>query len=78
MLNFKTIINLAIIFLAATVPALAATEGRESPGQLIVWIFLGCCALIITAQTLPLIRNLRKQAKIAKNQAKAAEVPPAQ
>lgn len=61
--------------LSTTLPALAAAEGREPPGQQIVWIFLSCCALIIIAQFVPLIINLKKQANVAKQHAKAAKEP---
>lgn len=60
--------------LAATIiPALAAAEGRNNPSEPIVWGFLGFCALIIIAQVAPLIRNLRKQSRIAAEQTKAVK-----
>lgn len=60
--------------LAATIiPALAADEGRSNPSDPIVWGFLGFCALIIIAQIAPLIRNLKKQSKIAAEQAKTVK-----
>lgn len=52
--------------LALTViPAMAVTEGRNHSSDYLVWGFLGCCALIIVAQIVPLFRNARKQSKEA-------------
>lgn len=67
-----------IILLIATlaisvIPALAVTEGRSHPTDFLVWGFLGCCALIIVAQVLPLIRDFRKQSKQAAEQKKISE-----
>ena len=64
-----------IILLVATlaitvIPAMAVTEGRSNPSEFLVWGFLGCCALIIVAQVAPMIRNFRKQSKIAAEQTK--------
>lgn len=64
-------ITLLFAILAITViPALAVTEGRNHSPDFFVWGFLGCCALIIVAQVVPLIRNVRKQSKIAAEQTK--------
>ncbi len=42
-----------IIGLIAPATAFASTAGREDSSGLFVWIFLGFCALIITAQVVP-------------------------
>ena len=66
-----------IILLLATlaitvIPALAVTEGRNLPTDFLVWGFLGCCALIIVAQVVPMILELRKQTKLATEQKKVS------
>jgi hypothetical protein len=69
---FKII--LLFVTLAITViPALAATEGRSHPTDFFVWGFLGCCALIIVAQVVPMILEFRKQLKQAAEQKKIPE-----
>jgi hypothetical protein len=62
------------ILAATAIPAVAATESRGNSSESIVWGFLGLCALIIIAQIAPMIRNLRKQSKIAAEQTKAAKL----
>jgi len=52
------------------IPALAATEERSHAPEFFIWGFLGCCALIIVSQVVPLIRNVRKQSKIAAEETK--------
>ena len=66
-------ILVSAILSATAIPALAATEERGAPDNLVVWMFLGLCALIIVAQITPLIRNVRKQSKLASEQTKASE-----
>ena len=66
-------ILMSAILSTMAIPALAATEERGNPDNLVVWMFLGLCALIIVAQIAPLIRNVRKQTKLASEQAKAPE-----
>lgn len=61
------------ILTATAIPALAASEGRGNPADPIVWGFLGFCALIIIAQIAPLVRNLKKQSKIAAEQTNTAK-----
>ena len=57
------------ILATTALPAFAATEGRSNPTDLIVWGFIGFCALIVIAQITPQIRsNLNKQSKIAAEQ----------
>ena len=43
-----------VALLASAAPALAAT-GREDSSGLVVWIFLGFCALIVIAQLMPAV-----------------------
>lgn len=67
------IIMISSFLAASVIPALAEAESRSNPSEPIVWGFLGFCALIIIAQVAPLIRNLKKQSKIAADQTKTAE-----
>jgi hypothetical protein len=73
----STLTKIAMIsnILAATaIPAVAAAESRSNSSESIVWGFLGLCALIIIAQIAPMIRNLRKQSKMAAEQTKTAKL----
>jgi len=64
-------IILLLVTLTITVnPVLAAAEERNHTPDFFVWGFLGCCALIIVSQVVPLIRNVRKQSSIAAEQTK--------
>jgi hypothetical protein len=72
----SVLIKIILLFATLTItviPALAVTEGRSHPPEFFIWVFLGCCALIIVAQVAPLIRNVRKQSKIAAEQTKAVK-----
>ena len=72
----STLIRILLIVVTLTIsaiPALAVTEGRNLPTDFLVWGFLGCCALIIVAQVVPMILELRKQAKLAAEQKKLPE-----
>jgi hypothetical protein len=60
----KNILLFTILAITA-IPAQAVSEGRNHSSDFFVWGFLGCCALIIVAQVMPLIRNARKQSKAA-------------
>lgn len=55
------------------IPALAVPDSRSLPTDFLVWIFLGCCALIIVAQVVPMILEFRKQTKLAAEQKKIPE-----
>jgi hypothetical protein len=44
--------------LAAATPVLAAGAVREDHSGLVVWVFLGFCALIVVAQLLPAVLML--------------------
>lgn len=52
--------------------AWASAGGREDHSPLVVWAFLGFCALIVVAQLLPAIRSAR-QAAAAKRTVNAEE-----
>jgi hypothetical protein len=65
----KIILFVATLAITA-IPALAVTEGRSHPSEFFVWAFLGFCALIIVGQVVPMIRNIRKQSRIAAEQTK--------
>jgi hypothetical protein len=70
-MSVLTRIILFFATLAITViPARAVTEGRSHPTEFLVWAFLGCCALIIVAQIVPMIRDFRKQSRTAAEQSK--------
>lgn len=43
--------------------SLAAVNLREDRSSLVIWAFLGFCALIVIAQVLPAIRSARRAAK---------------
>ncbi|MEJ2698646.1 MAG: hypothetical protein P8Z70_03155 [Desulfuromonadales bacterium] len=62
----KTRANLTVVVLTlwGLVPAaIAAPAGREDNSSLVVWVFLGFCALLVVAQLLPAIRNARLTAR---------------
>ena len=74
MLTAAARITMILSILATTaIPAFAATEGRGNPTDLIVWGFIGFCALIIIAQVAPLLRNVNKQSKAAAEQSKTVK-----
>ncbi len=54
------------IGLAVEGAALAAPAARQDNSSLVVWLFLGFCALIVVAQIVPLLRNLRLFARQSK------------
>jgi hypothetical protein len=57
-------LTVAVLSLWGLVPAaFAAPQGREDNSSLVVWIFLGFCALLVVAQLLPAIRNARVAAR---------------
>ena len=49
----RIIMILAAALLAPATHAFAATAGREDSSQLLVWAFLGMCALIVVVQLMP-------------------------
>ncbi|MFA5701822.1 MAG: hypothetical protein WC913_11155 [Desulfuromonas sp.] len=42
-----------LITLSAALPAMASSAGRADHSGILVWIFLGFCALIVVAQLVP-------------------------
>ena len=52
-----------IAYIAAVTPALAATGAREDHSGILVWAFLGLCALIVVAQVVPAVLMLIGMAK---------------
>ena len=46
-------------------PAMAATGGREDSSDLVIWGFLGFCALIIVGQLLPAFFSFMSAKKVA-------------
>lgn len=52
----KAILSAALIsMLIAANPALAAGAMREDHSNIVVWVFLGFCALIVIAQLVPAV-----------------------
>jgi uncharacterized membrane protein YuzA (DUF378 family) len=59
-MKLKTLITVSVVALGIFgSKALAAVAGREDNSSMVVWIFLGFCALIVVAQLLPLLLQLR-------------------
>jgi len=57
-------LTVAILTLWGLVPAASAAPlGRQDNSSLVVWTFLGFCALIVVAQLVPAIRNARLAAR---------------
>ena len=48
-------IVLNVLLLAPAAPALAETGARQDSSQLLVWAFLGMCALIVIIQLMPVV-----------------------
>ena len=48
----KTVLA-TLISLSVAMPALASTAGRTDHSGILVWAFLGFCALIVVAQLVP-------------------------
>lgn len=57
------VILLTIALSGMASAAFAATGSREDHSSLVVWTFLGFCALIVIAQLLPSIRHARLAAR---------------
>jgi hypothetical protein len=61
-----------------TTTAFAAAGGREDHSTLVVWAFLGFCALIVLVQVLPALRNARlvaRKEQQEREQENAVQVP---
>lgn len=59
----KTPLTTLATWLATAAPALAAEGAREDHSGILVWIFLGMCALIVVAQVFPALLLLVGLAK---------------
>jgi len=70
----KRIAMISFFMLATAISAFAAAEGRSNPSEIIVWGFLGLCALIIIGQIAPMIRNLKKQSRVAGRETKTVKL----
>ena len=55
MKNMAKIIGAAAILIGSASSAMAAAGLREDNSGIVVWVFLGFCALIVVAQLLPAI-----------------------
>ena len=53
MKTYRTLLMAASMLVVATTQALAETAARQDHSQLLVWAFLGMCALIIIIQLMP-------------------------
>lgn len=51
----RTLIIALATWLATVAPALAQAQAREDHSGILVWAFLGMCALIVVAQVLPAV-----------------------
>jgi hypothetical protein len=49
----RTLLATLAIFVASAAPALASVAARSDHSGLVVWVFLGFCALIVIAQLIP-------------------------
>ena len=52
MKSLRTIV-LSVLLLAPAISAMAETGTRQDSSQLLVWAFLGMCALIVIVQLMP-------------------------
>jgi len=66
MKTFKTLLCSAWVGIAPATAAWAAEGGRQDNSSAVIWGFLGFCALIIIAQLVPTIRELRQAARAEK------------
>jgi hypothetical protein len=67
--SMKKNIRTSMTALAATLlatPALAETAARSDKSSLMIWAFLGVCALIVVVQVIPSLFSLRDTARQAK------------
>lgn len=65
-----------VLFASLSSTALAANGTRTDNSSLVVWLFLGFCALIVVAQLLPLIRTTRLAAQAKREQgAESGAIP---
>ena len=57
-MKMKTLMANCVFWLASATPVLAAQAAREDHSGLVVWLFLGFCALIVLAQLMPALMLL--------------------
>jgi uncharacterized protein (DUF697 family) len=73
----KTRIYTALVaaLLGNVTSAFAASGAREDNSGILVWVFLGMCALIVVLQLVPAVMTMVGAAKgVAESMAKKAEV----
>lgn len=51
--GLRTLLATLAILVASAAPAFAASAARSDHSGLVVWVFLGFCALIVIAQLIP-------------------------
>lgn len=76
MKNLKCSVMVGAIWLSLVSSALAETSVRQDDSNMLVWLFLGACALIILMQLIPVITMTFGLIKGAIG-SKKAEVAPA-
>ena len=59
------IILVTVLTGALALPSYGGIQDRVHPGNLVVWIFLGFCALIVLAQLVPVVRILLQKKSAA-------------
>lgn len=69
----KSILLTSLITAILSSPAFAAAGAREDNSDLVVWVFLAFCALIVIGQMFPMIRNLRASKPRMEVEAKEAK-----
>ncbi len=69
------VIATTIAGVMGSVAEAGAATAREDNSSLIVWIFLGFCALIVMAQLLPVLRTLLQAARTQRER-QAGEIMP--
>ena len=64
-LTRKAIVTVTAALTCIAAPAMAATGGQEDSSDLVVWGFLGFCALIVVGQLLPAFLSFMSAKKVA-------------
>ncbi len=70
--TMRTIATAAVAILAAVTPAFAAPTYTDNSG-LLVWTFLGFCAVIVAAQVLPAVMMMVGMVKGVATETKEAK-----
>lgn len=68
------IVMTATAVLGMAPSAIAATGGEKDTSDLVIWGFLGFCALIVVGQLLPLVTTLLDARKTAQKEPEALAV----